>query len=230
MAITGVNHHNDRVISGLSLPILGVIFASGVAAIWVAGIQLSKSVDVIDDHLGLGEALGGLILLAVVTNLPEIAIVSTAAVRHNFDIATGNVLGGIAIQTVVLVALDGFGVPRRPLTNATSSLSQVLEGALVIAVLAVAIMATILPQGVVVARIDPSTVLILLTWLGGLLLIRRAGKGLPWRQMPAGDFPDAAAAARQGREGQAAVPGCRRHFRGGLDCDAGRRRWARAQR
>ena len=183
-------------ISGLALPILGAIFAVGVAAIWVAGIQLSKSVDLIDDRLGLGEALGGLVLLAVVTNLPEIAIVSAAAVQHNFDIATGNILGGIAIQTVVLVALDGFGVPRRPLTNATASLSQVLEGALVMAILAVAIMATLLPPGVVLARIDPSTVLIVLTWLGGLLLIRRAAKGLPWRQMSAGDFPDAAVRTR----------------------------------
>lgn len=182
--------------SGLSLPLLGAIFAAGVAAIWMAGIQLSKSVDIIDNRLGLGEALGGLILLAVVTNLPEIAIVSTAAVRHNFDIATGNVLGGIAVQTVVLVALDGFGVPRRPLTNATASLSQVLEGALVMAILAVAIMATLLPQKVVVARVDPSTVLIAVTWVGGLLLIRRAAKGLPWRQTSAGDFPDAAASKR----------------------------------
>jgi cation:H+ antiporter len=182
--------------SGLSLPILGAIFAAGVAAIWMAGIQLSTSVDIIDNRLGLGEALGGLILLAVATNLPEMSIVSTAAARHNFDIATGNVLGGIAIQTVVLVALDGFGVPRRPLTNATASLSQVLEGALVMAILAVAIMATLLPQKVVVARVDPSTVLIALTWIGGLLLIRRAAKGLPWRQMSAGDFPDAAARKR----------------------------------
>lgn len=182
--------------SGLSLPILGAIFAAAATATWMAGIQLSKSVDIIDNRLGLGEALGGLILLAVVTNLPEISIVSTAAARHNFDIATGNVLGGIAIQTVVLVALDGFGVPRRPLTNATASLSQVLEGALVMAILAVAIMATLLPQRVVVARVDPSTVLIALTWIGGLLLIRRGAKGLPWRRMSAGDFPDAAARKR----------------------------------
>jgi len=182
--------------SGLSLPILGAIFAAAAAATWMAGIQLSTSVDIIDNRLGLGEALGGLILLAVATNLPEMSIVSTAAARHNFDIATGNVLGGIAIQTVVLVALDGFGVPRRPLTNATASLSQVLEGALVMAILAVAIMATLLPQKVVVARVDPSTVLIALTWIGGLLLIRRAAKGLPWRQMSAGDFPDAAARKR----------------------------------
>ena len=104
----------------LPLPALLAIFIAAAGVIWFAGIQLSRTTDEIDSRFGLGQALGGLILLAIATNLPEIAIVSAAAVQHNFDIATGNILGGIAIQTLVLVALDGFGVPRRPLTNATA--------------------------------------------------------------------------------------------------------------
>src|ERR1035437_634176 len=97
--------------SHLSFPVLGGVFIASACAIWFAGIQLSRTTDEIDSRCGVGEALGGLLLLAVATNLPEIAIVSAAAVQHNFDIATGNILGGIAIQTLVLVALDGFGVP-----------------------------------------------------------------------------------------------------------------------
>jgi cation:H+ antiporter len=173
----------------LPLPLLFGIFGASAAVVWVAGIQLSNTTDEIDAHFGLAEALGGLILLAVATNLPEIAIVSAAAVQHNFEIATGNILGGIAIQTVVLVALDGFGVPRRPLTNATASLVQVLEGGLVIAVLAVAIGATLLPGSVVIGRIDPSALLIVLLWVAGLWLVRRAAKKLPWKTV---DPPDAA--------------------------------------
>jgi cation:H+ antiporter len=178
--------------ASLPLPILLGVFAAAAVVIWVAGVQLSRSTDVIDDHFGLGQALGGLILLAVATNLPEIAIISTAAVRQNFDIATGNVLGGIAIQTVVLVILDGAGVPRRPLTFVTASLVQVLEGSLVIAVLAVAVIATILPGSLVIARIDPSALLILLFWVGGLYLVRRAAKSLPWKTERAAADPDAA--------------------------------------
>lgn len=179
----------------LGLPVLGGIFIVSAGAIWFAGIQLSRTTDEIDSRFGLGEALGGLILLAFATNLPEIAIVSAAALQHNFDIATGNILGGIAIQTLVLVALDGFGVPRRPLTNATASLVQVLEGTLVIAVLAVAIAAFLLPKSVVVARIDPSAVLILLLWIGGLYIVWRAGKGLPWKAIDR-NTPDAGARRR----------------------------------
>src|SRR6202162_665924 len=179
----------------LALPVLGAVFIVSAAVIWFAGIQLSKTTDEIDSRFGLGEALGGLILLAFVTNLPEIAIVSAAAVQHNFDIATGNILGGIAIQTLVLVALDGVGVPRRPLTNVTASLVQVLEGTLVIAVLAVAIGAFLLPKNVVIARIDPSALLIVLLWIGGLYIVWRASKSLPWKAI-GGAGPDAGARRR----------------------------------
>ncbi|MDQ6747750.1 MAG: sodium:calcium antiporter [Candidatus Dormibacteraeota bacterium] len=181
----------------LGIPALAAIFAAAVAVVWIAGIQLSNTTDEIDARFGLGEAVGGLVLLAVATNLPEIAIVATAGAQHHFDIATGNILGGIAIQTVVLVALDGFGVPRRALTNATASLVQVLEGVLVIAVVAVAIAATLLPKSLVVARVDPSALLIAVFWVGGLWFIRRASRNLPWKA----SRTDAADAGRKRRAG-----------------------------
>ena len=96
--------------SSLGLPLLIAIFVAAAAAVWAAGIQLSNTTDVLSVRLGLGEALGGLLLLAIATNLPEIAITASAALRHDLGIAIGNILGGIAIQTVVLVALDVFGV------------------------------------------------------------------------------------------------------------------------
>lgn len=93
----------------LPLWLLALIFVAGAAVIWVAGIQLSKTTDVLDAKLHLGSALGGLIVLAVATNLPEIAITVSAALSGNIEVAAGNILGGIALQTVVLVVLDLFG-------------------------------------------------------------------------------------------------------------------------
>jgi cation:H+ antiporter len=52
-------------IESLSLPILLLIFGLSAVAIWFAGIKLSKTADVLVTHFGLGEALGGLILLAI---------------------------------------------------------------------------------------------------------------------------------------------------------------------
>ena len=152
-------------------------------------MSLSNTIDVLDERLHLGAALGGTIVLAIATNLPEIAITASAALEHAVGVAVGNILGGIAIQTVVLVALDAFGVrPRRPLTFQAANLTLVLEAALVIAVLVVTVMGTQLPAHLYFLRLTPSSVLILIVWVAGMLLLSRAQRGLPWHD--AGEAPD----------------------------------------
>jgi len=174
-----------------SLPVwaLLLVFAGAAGAIWVAGVQLSNSVDVLDERLHLGSAIGGTILLAIATNLPEIAITASAALQHAIGVAVGNILGGIAIQTVVLVVLDAFGVQeKRPLTYQAASLTLVLEAVLVIAVLVVTVMGTQLPSHLYYARMTPSALLILVLWLLGLMILSRAQRGLPWHE--SGEAPD----------------------------------------
>jgi len=174
-----------------SLPslVLLLIFVASAVVIWLAGIKLSDHTDVLAERLHLGDALGGVVLLAVATNLPEIAITVSAALSGHVEVAVGNLLGGIALQTVVLVALDAFGVrPRKPLTYMAASLSLVLEAALVIAVLLVVIAGTQLPNHLIVARLTPAPVLILILWVVGLALIGGPGKHLPWADN--GEAPD----------------------------------------
>ena len=168
---------------------LAAMFLAAGAAIWVAGIHLSRQTDVLSTRLHLGSALGGLILLAIATNLPEIAIVATASLSGHVEVAVGNILGGIAIQTLVLVALDVFGVRGgKPLTYRAASLVLVLEAALVVAVLALVVAGTQLPATVIALRLTPAPVLIALVWIVGLLLLRRAGHSLPWHE--SGQPPD----------------------------------------
>ena len=161
-----------------SLPGLAVIFGVSAIAVWFAGTRLSSSTDALADRYDLGEALGGVILLAVATNLPEIAITSTAAIGGHLELAIGNILGGIGIQTVVLVALD-VAQPS-PLTSRTTSLRPLLTAGLVVAVLAVTVMGTALPRSLIFARLTPEDIAVAAVWLAGLLLIKRAGAGLPW--------------------------------------------------
>ena len=190
----------------LSLPILLLIFAGAAAAVWVAGIYLSKATDVLSERLGLGQALGGLILLAIVTNLPEIAITVSAALHHNLGIAVGNILGGIALQTVVLVVLDTIGLGKAaPLTYRAASLELVLEGILVVAVLALVVMGHQLPPSLFGFGLAPASLLITVLWVAGVYLIGKSRNKLPWQQ--AGVPPDGQA-TKQGsakrKSGQAA--------------------------
>jgi cation:H+ antiporter len=176
-------------VDSLSLPLLSLIFLGCAAVIWIAGVQLSNTTDVLDDRLHLGSALGGIVLLAIATNLPELAITVAAALSGNIGVAIGNILGGIAIQTVVLVALDAFGVRvPRPLTYQAASLTLVLEAGLVIAVLTVAVMGSQLPAHLYGLRLTPASVLISALWLVGVLLLNRASGRLPWQE--AGEAPD----------------------------------------
>jgi cation:H+ antiporter len=170
------------------------IFVVAAAVIWVAGIQLSKMTDVLDDRLHLGSAIGGLIVLAVATNLPEIAITVSAGLSGSIEVAAGNILGGIALQTVVIVILDAFGKRGKgesPLTHRAASLGLVLEAIVVVAVLAVVIAGSQLPPNLMVARLTPDVVLITAIWVVGLLLVQRSGKGLPWHEN--GVAPDTSA-------------------------------------
>jgi cation:H+ antiporter len=169
------------------------VFGLAALAVWYAGIKLSDTTDVLADRLGLGEALGGLILLAVATNLPEIAITVSAALANNLGIAIGNILGGIAIQTVVLALIDAIGLGRDDsLTYRSASLSLVIEATLVIAVLVIAVMGAQLPSSADAGRIEPAALLIVAAWIAGLWLVGRSRTGLPWHELgnaPGGQDP-----------------------------------------
>jgi cation:H+ antiporter len=156
--------------------------------IWIAGVKLADTTDILSSRLHLGKALGGIIVLAIATNLPEIAITVSAALAGDLSVAVGNILGGIAIQTLVLAAMDVAMKERVPLTYRAASLALVIEAMLVVAVLIVSIMATQLPNTLIAARLTPGAVMIALLWLVGLWLASKASKGLPWED--SGTAPD----------------------------------------
>jgi cation:H+ antiporter len=167
----------------LSFPLLIIFFVVAAIAVWIAGIYISETTDRISDRFHVGEALGGLIILGFITNLPELAIIISASIAHHLDIATGDILGGIAMQTLVLVVEDVFGLGRKgSLTYYAASLVLALEGILVVAILTVAIMATRLPASLIFARIAPGSFFIAVLWIIGVMLVDKARHDLPWQE------------------------------------------------
>lgn len=166
---------------GLSSAVLLVLFLAGAAATWLAGILLSKTTDALDARLGLGEELGGLLLLAIAGSLPELAITISAAASGNLGLAAGNLIGGIAVQTMVLLICDFVAGPARPLTYLVGALTPVLEGLLVVVVVAGVEMGALLkPSTAIGGVVSPASLAIVVVWVVGLYVINRARKDPRW--------------------------------------------------
>jgi cation:H+ antiporter len=177
-------------VAGLGSPLLVLIFLAGSGATWAAGILLSKTTDALDARLGLGDALGGLILLALAGSLPELAITISAAASGNLPLAAGNLIGGIAMQTMVLLVCDFAVGPSRPLTYLVGRLTPVLEGLLVILVVAGVEMGALLkPSTAIFGRVSPASLGIVVIWVVGVYAINRAAKDPRWSVSMPGSRP-----------------------------------------
>jgi cation:H+ antiporter len=176
-------------VSGFGTAGLWLVFAVGAAATWAAGVFLSRATDVLDQRWKLGEAFGGMILLAISGTLPEIAITVSAAMAHRLDIAAGNLLGGIAVQTGVLIICDYFVTEKKPLSYLVGSLVPVLEASLVVGVTALAMLGALLPSTEAVVGVSPASIAIVVVWLFGLLVIQRVRNAPKWALEMAGSHP-----------------------------------------
>ncbi len=190
--------------SGLATPLVGLVFVAGAAATWAAGVVLSRSTDALDTRLDLGDELGGIVLLAIAGTLPELAVSVSAAIGGHIGLAAGNLIGGIAVQTMVLVLCDLAAGPRRPLTFLVGALTPVLEALLVVLLTAAVLMGALLkPTTAIAGRVSPASLAIVVLWLLGVYGINRVRHEPRWSvSMPGG---------QPGRRGRRAAHPSRPH-------------------
>jgi cation:H+ antiporter len=177
-------------VASVATPLLVLVFAVGAVATWIAGVALSKTTDALDVRLGLGEELGGLLLLALAGSLPELAITVSAAAQGNLGLAAGNLIGGIAVQTMVLLVCDFAVGPERPLSYLVGALTPVLEGLLVVMVVAGVEMGALLKPSVAIGGVvSPASIAIVVVWGVGIYVINRARKDPRWSVSMPGSRP-----------------------------------------
>jgi cation:H+ antiporter len=165
-----------------SLSILALIgiFSGGAVATWIAGVYLSRTTDALDFRWKLGDALGGMVLLSVSGSLPEMAITISAASQHNLPLAAGNLIGGIAMQTMVLAICDMFVKGKKPLSFLVGSLMPVLEASLVMAIVAIVFMGTMLPPSVALFGVSPASLVIIVVWVFGIAMLNKVRNSPAW--------------------------------------------------
>lgn len=154
------------------------MFAVAAAAVWMAGTTLSRDADALAEATGLGRVFIGALLLGVATSLPEVATTVTAGVVGNPQLATGNLMGGVAAQVAVLAVADVVESDQR-LTFQVSKPTVLLQHALLLLLLAVAIGAMATGEMLAVGGVGAWSLLLVLLYVGTLFLVRREeGRGV----------------------------------------------------
>ncbi|WP_166258445.1 sodium:calcium antiporter [Marinobacter salicampi] len=149
-----------------------LVFAACALVIAVLGTWITKVVDQLADRTGMGEAVAGAVLLGASTSLSGAVLSVTAAWNGHPELAVGNALGGIAVQTLFLVVAD-IAYRRANLEHAAASAPNLMQNALLIALLGLILLAPQLPN-VTLWGVHPVTPIMLGLYIYGINLVRGA--------------------------------------------------------
>jgi cation:H+ antiporter len=83
-------------------------FGISVAVVIVAGRYLASSADAIANATGISASFIGVLLVSIVTTLPEASVTVAATLRRSYGIAMGNVYGSNAFNVTILFFSDLF--------------------------------------------------------------------------------------------------------------------------
>ncbi|MFI7575859.1 sodium:calcium antiporter [Micromonospora sp. NPDC049497] len=159
---------------GLSI----AVFAVAGALTVLGSIRLVTLGDTLADRTGWGEAFFGAVFFGLATSLSGIVMTAVAATSAQPELGYSNAVGGIAAQTTAVAVADAFH-RRVNLEHAAASLPNVLFGALLIALLSLALLGSFAP-GATVIGVHPASLAMIGCYVGGLHLIRRSGASPLW--------------------------------------------------
>lgn len=168
--------------------------------IWLAGSRLTLYADIIADRTGLGEALVGLVLLAIATSLPEIGRTIAASLLGDPLLAVDSLFGGVVLQTAILAIAD-LTMVGRVLTYFAPRPVLLLQGATVVVLLGLAIAGMAAGAILQLFGIGLWTPLLVLVYLLSLYLLKSYENRPQWRPVQLPEELMQIEVAREGRRG-----------------------------
>jgi len=163
----------------LSLTGAVLIFIVSSLVIALVGSRLTRLADRLADLTGLGEAVFGAALLGVSTSFPGSVASITTAAAGRADLAVGNAVGGIAAQTAFLAIAD-MVYRRANLEHAAASVPNLINGALLCGLLALALVAATGPE-LTLFGVHPVSLVLLAMYAFGLRLASQTRDEPGWR-------------------------------------------------
>lgn len=142
------------------------LFVVGAIVILATGPRLSRLAEELADALGIGQSLGGMLLLGASTSLPGLIISFDTALAGQATLSVSNAVGGIAAQTVFIAVADVV-MRRGPLSEEVTASASLMQLAILLFLLTIALLAMLVPTVVTVFGLHPATyVLVTAVFLG----------------------------------------------------------------
>lgn len=166
-------------LTGLPLPAIIAVLLAAAGTIVLVAPRMVQTADRLADVTGLGEALVGAVFVGIATSLPDAVATLTPALAGLPDLAVGNALGGVLGQTAFLAVAD-IAYRRANLEHAAASLANLMQGTLLVTLLAVVLVALHTPD-VAVLGVHPATILLPIVYGYGLRVVNEAEDAPMWR-------------------------------------------------
>ena len=155
----------------ISIGFIILLLIVAAVVVWISGTRLSKLSDQLAKRTGLGRAFIGVLLLGGITSLPEVATTLTASVEGNAGMAISNILGGVSMQVTILAVVD-FWVRKQPISTSTSTIVLIMEGSMVIILLALTGVFMLVP-GFSIFHFGINSLFIFLLFLFSLFIVHK---------------------------------------------------------
>ena len=150
--------------------IVGYTVLAG-AAIFAAGFLLARTGEALAEQTGLGASFVGAVFVALATSLPEVSSTLAAVRLGQYELAFGDIFGTNLFDLVLLTLADAvYSGP--PVLERVGGFS-VFAALLGIAVTAIYLSGLIERRNRVVLRMGVDSLLVLLVYLGGLVILFR---------------------------------------------------------
>ncbi|EAQ04018.1 hypothetical protein OB2597_12261 [Pseudooceanicola batsensis HTCC2597] len=164
-----------------SLPLTAIVavFAASALIIAICGVIMTGRADTLADRTGLGEAMVGAVVLGAATSLSGTVVSVSAALDGRASLAFSNSVGGIAAQTAFLAIAD-MTFRRANLEHAAAEATNLIQGVLLIFLLALPVAAMAAPE-VTIWAVHPVSFAIPLIYVFGLAVSRRVREDPMWK-------------------------------------------------
>jgi cation:H+ antiporter len=141
------------------------------AIVVVAGSFLTRATDRLADHLGIGRTLAGMLLLALATSLPELAVGCNAALMGKPDLTVGDVLGSSLMNLLMLAVLDLTHYSRGQMFSKAAAANTLTAGAGVVMTSIVLLFILLRPEASIGGRIGFGSVALVVAYACSIRLI-----------------------------------------------------------